>query len=153
MRTSCVTLTRSFRAVWWSCATRARAGHARLRACVGFGSTARAHDVVRLPSSRLDRSMLELLDHPAVSVMRRATCKLRAAGAAARCWALLLRAAREREKRVPGCGFKRWNGAVGCRNELRDGSEEWAVRGAAGGVGKGSRRENSSAIFGRCSAS
>ena len=53
--------------------------------------------------------------------------------------------AREREKTVP-IFFERWDGVVGCRSELRGGSEELVAREVAGGMGGGSWLKNSAIL-------
>ena len=84
--------------------------------------------MARLPSSRLGRSMPELLCHPIPFVMQRVACDLwapRAGGC-------------ERTREISACIFERWDGVVGCRSELRGGSGELVARGVAGGIGGGS---------------
>ena len=78
-----------------------------------------------LPSSRLGRSMPELLYHPIPFVMRRVVCDLR------RPWAGGCERTRENSAYI----FERWGGVVGCRSELRGGSEELVARWGCGWYG------------------
>ena len=86
-----------------------------------------------LPSSRRGRSMPELLCHPISFVMRRAVCDLRRPRAGG-C---------ERTRENSAYIFERWAGVVGCRSDLRGGSEEPVARGVADGMGGGSWLKNS----------
>ena len=52
----------------------------------------------------------------------------------------------ERTREISACIFERWDGLVGCRSELRGGSEELVARGVAGGVGGGSWLKNSAVL-------
>ena len=96
-----------------------------------------APDVALLPSSRLGRSMPELLCHPIPFVMRRVVYDLRRPRAGG-----CERRTRENSAYI----FERWEGVVGCRSELRSGSEELVARGVAGGMGGRSWLKNSALL-------
>ena len=89
-----------------------------------------------LPSSRRGRWMPELPCHLVPFVMRRVVCDLRRPRAGG-C---------ERTRENSAYIFERWDGVVGCRSELRGGSEELVARGVAGGMGGGSWLKNSAIL-------
>ena len=95
-----------------------------------------ALDVARLPPSRLDQPMLELLCHPIPFVMRRVACDLRAPRVGD-C---------EGRRENSACFFERMDGVVGCQSGLHSGSEELVAREVAGGMGGGSWLKNSAIL-------